>query len=207
MSDILAIRKRPGMYVGLAENRLDFHQLVTECISSAIVDARQAAAPQIDVVLHADGSCSVSDNGPGLWNRPSSEPGRLVGERILTDFVAGIASGFDDPQEAGGLISSLAVVNALSERLSVRLRTHGIEHKCAYRRGVRQDAATSTPCAADASGTTIHFLPDETLFGSAVFDADVISRRMLPLTFFLPAGILTLTDARAPVPSRVQIGL
>ncbi|KAL0744018.1 hypothetical protein Bca4012_085531 [Brassica carinata] len=186
------VRKRPGMYIGSTGSR-GLHHLVYEILDNAIDEAQAGFASKIDVVLHADGSVSIADNGRGIPTdlHPATRKSAL--ETVLTVLHAGgkfggKSSGYS---VSGGLHGvGLSVVNALSEELEVIVRRDGMEFQHKYSRGKPITTLTChvlPPESRGTQGTCIRFWPDKEVFTTAIqFDHNTIAGRIRELAFLNP---------------------
>ncbi|PIN21500.1 DNA topoisomerase type II [Handroanthus impetiginosus] len=186
------VRKRPGMYIGSTGSR-GLHHLVYEILDNAIDEAQAGYASKIDVILLADNSVSITDNGRGIPTdfHPATKKSAL--ETVLTVLHAGgkfggSSSGYS---VSGGLHGvGLSVVNALSEALEITVWRNGMEYKQKYSRGRPVTKLVSHELQADMKdrqGTRIHFWPDKEVFTTAIeFDYNTISGRIRELAFLNP---------------------
>ncbi|CAL5420619.1 unnamed protein product [Camellia sinensis] len=192
------VRKRPGMYIGSTGPR-GLHHLVYEILDNAIDEAQAGFASKIDVVLHADNSVSITDNGRGIPIdlHPVTKKSSL--ETVLTVLHAGgkfggSSSGYS---VSGGLHGvGLSVVNALSEALEVTVWRDGMEYQQKYSRG---KPVSTLMChelpdeSKDRQGTHIKFWPDKTIFTTAIqFDYSTIAGRIRELAFLNPEITIAL---------------
>jgi DNA gyrase subunit B len=195
LEGLSAVRKRPGMYIGSTDAR-GLHHLVNEVVDNSIDEVLAGACDAIDVTLHADGSCSVRDNGRGIPVEEHPKYHRPALEIVMTVLHAG--SKFDRTayKVTGGLHGvGVHVVNALSEWLEVRVRRNGHEYFQRYERGAPV-APLITVGPADTTGTETRFKPDPTVFETLVFDKETVARRLKELSF-LNAGVkISLRDER-----------
>ncbi|ESQ49041.1 hypothetical protein EUTSA_v10020150mg [Eutrema salsugineum] len=192
------VRKRPGMYIGSTGSR-GLHHLVYEILDNAIDEAQAGFASKIDVVLHADDSVSVADNGRGIPTdlHPATRKSAL--ETVLTVLHAGgkfggKSSGYS---VSGGLHGvGLSVVNALSEALEVIVRRDGMEFQQKYSRGKPITTLTChvlPPESSGTQGTCIRFWPDKEVFTTAIqFDHNTIAGRIRELAFLNPKVTISL---------------
>ncbi|KAF2561143.1 hypothetical protein F2Q70_00014040 [Brassica cretica] len=160
------VRKRPGMYIGSTGTR-GLHHLVYEILDNAIDEAQAGYASKVDVVLHADGSVSIMDDGRGIPTDLHPVTNKSSLETVLTVLHAGgkfggTSSGYS---VSGGLHGvGLSVVNALSEALEVTVWRDGVEHKQKYSRGKSISILTRSELPLESKGTkgtSIRFWPDK----------------------------------------------
>ncbi|CAN6443332.1 unnamed protein product [Victoria cruziana] len=193
------VRKRPGMYIGSTGPR-GLHHLVYEILDNAIDEAQAGFASKIDVVLHADNSVSITDDGRGIPTElhPATKKSSL--ETVLTVLHAGgkfggSSSGYS---VSGGLHGvGLSVVNALSEVLEVTVWRDGKKYQQTYSRGkpiTTLDAIQLAPESSTRQGTRIRFWPDREVFTTEIqFEYNTIAGRIRELAFLNPGLGITLT--------------
>ena len=161
------VRKRPGMYTDTSRP----NHLAQEVIDNSVDEAIAGHATQIGVILHADQSLSVIDDGRGMpvdIHPQQKIPGVEV---ILTKLHAGGKFSNKNYQFSGGLHGvGVSVVNALSKRLEVRVRRDGKEYSIGFAGGEKKSKLTQTGTVGKKnSGTTLRFWPDPKYFDSAAF--------------------------------------
>jgi DNA gyrase subunit B len=190
-----AVRKRPGMYIGSTGER-GLHHLVYEVVDNAVDEALAGFCDRIEVTLLADGGVRVADNGRGIPVDDHPVEKRPAIEVVLTTLHAG--GKFDGKSYAvsGGLHGvGVSVVNALSARLEAEVRRDGHVWRQSYR--VSQPSTTLTRGdATDATGTTITFWPDESVFETTEWNFETLSRRLQEMAFLNRGLAITLTDQR-----------
>lgn len=188
-----AVRRRPGMYIGSTDRR-GLHHMVFELIDNAVDERLAGYGTNIEIVLHSDGSCSVSDNGRGIPVNVIPEDGRSACEVVLTTLHAGSKFGDGAYKVSGGLHGvGLSCVNALSEWLTVEVFRSGQEHRQRYGRGIPEGPLTGVG-ASDKSGTRVRFLPDARIFRQELdFDPEVLRWRAEELAYLNTGLQISLT--------------
>ena len=185
LEGLSAVRRRPGMYIGSTDAR-GLHQLVTEVVDNSIDEVLAGACTEIELVLHADGSCSVRDNGRGIPVEVHPKYDRPTLEIVMTVLHAGSKFDRNTYKVSGGLHGvGVHVVNALSEWLEVRVRRDGHEYFQRYERGAPV-APLKVVGEATSTGTETRFKPDGTILETTEFDAETIRRRLKELSFLNP---------------------
>jgi topoisomerase-4 subunit B len=158
------VRKRPGMYIGGVDERA-LHHLFAEVLDNSMDEAVAGHAKLIEVTLHADGSLTVRDDGRGIPVDPHPKyPGKSALEVIMTVLHSGGKFKEGAYQTSGGLHGvGASVVNALSERMEVRVWSSGFEWKQNYSRGKPMGPLEQVG-PSKKHGTAITFLPDDEIF-------------------------------------------
>jgi DNA gyrase subunit B len=189
------VRKRPAMYIG-STGPDGLHHLLYEVVDNAVDEALAGRCTEITVILHADGSASVIDNGAGIPVDPIPKIGRPAVEVVLTTLHAGGKFGGGGYRISGGLHGvGVSVVNALSEWLEVEVWRDGKAWKQRFTRGRK-----ATPLQAAGStrktGTRVTFKPDPQIMTATEFDAATIARRLDDIAYLTKGLQITLRDDR-----------
>ncbi|HUP99343.1 MAG TPA: DNA topoisomerase IV subunit B [Aeromicrobium sp.] len=193
-----AVRKRPGMYIGSTDTRGLMH-CVWEIIDNSVDEALAGHCSLIEVVLHADQSIEVRDNGRGIPVDTEKKTGLSGVEVVFTKLHAGGKFGGGSYNATGGLHGvGASVVNALSERLEVEVDREGATWSMAFKRGEPEGALIkSGRIPRTKTGTRVRYWADPQIFiKSAKFSYDDLITRARQTSFLVPGLELVIVDER-----------
>ncbi|SCZ76670.1 DNA topoisomerase (ATP-hydrolyzing) subunit B [Acidaminobacter hydrogenoformans] len=189
------VRKRPGMYIGTTSLR-GLHHLVYEIVDNSIDEALAGYCSHIDVVIGADNTIMVSDNGRGMPVDMHTKSNKPAVEVIHTVLHAGGKFGGGGYKVSGGLHGvGASVVNALSEWMIVEVKRNGKIYKIEFSRG-KTTSELSIIGETDETGSKTTFKPDDIIFDETVFDFQTLEYRLREMAFLNKGIKITLTDER-----------
>ena len=202
-----AVRKRPGMYIGSVSTK-GLNHLIYEIVDNAVDEHLAGYCSEIHVTLEKDGSATVSDNGRGV-PVGMHEKGVSAARLVFTTLHAG--GKFDDAayKTSGGLHGvGSSVVNALSAYMDVRISREGYIHHDRYERGIPvvelEKGLLPTIGKTKKTGTTINFLPDDTIFEKTKFRAEEVKSRLHETAYLNPELKIIFDDKRLEQPEHIE---
>ncbi|HEN9484173.1 TPA: DNA topoisomerase IV subunit B [Streptococcus agalactiae] len=193
-----AVRKRPGMYIGSTDGT-GLHHLVWEIVDNAVDEALSGFGNRIDVIINKDGSITVTDHGRGMPTGMHAM-GKTTVEVIFTVLHAGGKFGQGGYKTSGGLHGvGSSVVNALSSWLEVEIIRDGAIYRQRFENGGKPVTTLKKIGTApkSKSGTSVSFMPDQSVFSTIDFKFNTIAERLKESAFLLKNVTLTLTDNRS----------
>ena len=207
LEGLAGVRQRPGMYIGPTDER-GLHHCVFEVLDNSIDEHLAGYCSRIDVTLHADGSCSIKDNGRGIPVDVHPKFQVPAIELVLTNLHAGGKFGQGAYKFSGGLHGVGAkCVNALSDWFKVEVSRDGKVYHMAFARGVTTQKLMVIGDLKNKrhTGTLITFLPDPTIFNiTTEFQFSKLTARLRELAFLNPGLEINLVDERAESPKHEQ---
>ncbi|MEN0677593.1 DNA topoisomerase IV subunit B [Plesiomonas shigelloides] len=192
LSGLEPVRRRPGMYTDTTRP----NHLGQEVIDNSVDEALAGHATRIDVILHADQSLEVIDNGRGMPVDIHPEEGVSGVELILCRLHAGGKFSNKNYQFSGGLHGvGISVVNALSSRVEVTVKRDGQIYSIVFADGEKiQDLTVIGTCGRRTSGTSVHFWPTASYFDSAKFSVSRLTHLLKAKAVLCPGLEIVFTD-------------
>ncbi len=194
-----AVRRRPGMYIGSVSTK-GLNHLIYEIMDNSVDEHLAGFCDRIEVILEADGSATVSDNGRGI-PVGMHEKGVSAERLVFTTLHAGGKFDNDAYKTSGGLHGvGSSVVNALSKKLTVRVKNGGHIYEDTYERGIPttelQDGLLPVVGRTKETGTTINFTPDDEIFEKTRFREEEVKSRLHETAYLNPELTIIFEDRR-----------
>lgn len=190
------VRVRPGMYIGSTDEK-GLHHLVYEVVDNSIDEALAGVCDLIKVTIKKDNSIIVEDDGSGIPVETHPKTGKSTLETVLTVLHAGGKFSNDAYQYSGGLHGvGVSCVNALSTYLIARVKRDGKMYEQRFEKGKTVTGLTVVKENVRGTGTTIEFLPDDTIFETLNFDKNVLAKRFREMAFLNKGVKIEFADER-----------
>jgi len=193
-----AVRVRPGMYIGATDQR-GLHQLIFEVVDNSIDEVMAGSADTVKVIIHADSSVTIEDNGRGIpVEEHHQRPGVSTLEVVMTILHAGGKFGGGGYQISSGLHGvGVSVVNALSEWCQVDVKRDGILYRQRYERGIAVTPLLEVdPIEDDDTGTITSFFPDLEVMETRDYNFDILAQRFREMAYLNRGMTIYLRDER-----------
>ncbi|MFQ9980818.1 MAG: DNA topoisomerase (ATP-hydrolyzing) subunit B [Finegoldia magna] len=190
------VRVRPGMYIGSTDEK-GLHHLVYEVVDNSIDEALAGVCDLIKVTIKKDNSIIVEDDGSGIPVETHPKTGKSTLETVLTVLHAGGKFSNDAYQYSGGLHGvGVSCVNALSTYLIARVKRDGKMYEQRFEKGKTVTGLTVIKENVRGTGTTIEFMPDDTIFETLNFDRNVLAKRFREMAFLNKGVKIEFADER-----------
>jgi len=192
-----AVRVRPGMYIGSTDQR-GLHHLIQEVVDNSVDEVMAGYADTVKVIIHADGSVTIEDNGRGIpVEEHPQRPNMSTLEVVMTVLHAGGKFGGGGYQISSGLHGvGVSVVNALSEWCQVEVKLNGERYRQRYEKGLPV-TPLETIGSAEGTGTITSFLPDLSVMETRDFNFDILAQRFREMAYLNRGMTISMVDERS----------
>ena len=206
-----AVRKRPGMYIGDTDDGSGLHQMIYEVVDNSIDETLAGYCNEIFVILNAEGTITVEDNGRGIPVELHKTEKIPAAQLIMTELHAGGKFDQNSYKVSGGLHGvGVSVVNALSEKLSLEINRDGKIYYMDFIHGVvnnelKKKGESKKNNNVFYTGTKITFLPSKKTFNNINFNFKTIENRLRELAFLNKGVKITLVDRRSAKENLIEL--